>query len=204
MGERGTVLAVGAHPDDIELGCGGTIARYCTEGTRVICVYLTKGEKSGDANARMQESIQACNLLGVQEIHFGDFEDAEVSCTHDGIAFLESYYQKYHPTAVFSHSIHEMHQDHRNTAYLSLAAFRYVPRLLSYETPRVMGSFVPNYFIDVSRWVDVKRKALEVHKTQMEKTYMDYQSMLNLASYRGRQANIEAAEAFEVVRYVED
>ena len=203
VGKAGTVLAIGAHPDDIELGCGGTIARYCSEGTRVICVYLTGGGKGGNAETRKKESIEACSVLGVREIHFGDFEDTEISCKHDEITFLEGFYEGYQPTVALTHSIHEMHQDHRNTAYVSLAAFRYVPALLSYETPRVMGTFAPSYFIDINRWIDLKRKALEAHKSQMQKTYMNFQSMLNLASYRGRQANIDAAEAFEVVRYVE-
>ena len=198
-----TVLAVGAHPDDIELGCGGTIARYTSEGTQVICVYLTRGEKSGEPGTRESESIQACGLLGVRDVRFADFKDTEVPCKHDGVEFLEKFYDKYQPTIVFTHSIHEMHQDHRNAAYLSLAAFRYVPGILSYETPRVMGTFSPNYFIDISHWIDLKRKALEMHRSQREKTYMNYRSMVNLASYRGRQASIEAAEAFEVVRYVE-
>lgn len=203
VGRNRVVLAVGAHPDDIELGCGGSIARHCSEGGRVICIYLTRGEESGEPSRRTQESIRACNVLGVKEIHFGDFKDTEVPCTHDGISFLEGFYNKYRPGAVFTHSIHEMHQDHRNAAYLSLASFRYVPRLLSYETPRVMGSFAPSYFVDISHWIDAKRKALEAHTSQKEKDYMDYSSVLNLASYRGRQANIKSAEAFEVVRYVE-
>jgi len=202
-GKNRKVLAVGAHPDDIELGCGGTIARYASEGYDVTCVYLTHGEKSGLPNLRKSESIEACRLLGAQDVHFADFRDTEIPCKHEGIDFLENLYNKYQPTMVFTHSIQETHQDHRNAAYLSLAAFRYVPGILSYETPRVLGTFSPNYFVDISRWMDVKQKALEMHKSQKQKTYMNYRSMLNLASYRGSQANIEAAEAFEVVRYVE-
>lgn len=71
------ILAVGAHPDDIELGCGGTLCRAAELGARVIAVFLTR-ELSGDAEIRMRESRDALKVLGVKEVFFGDFPDTEI------------------------------------------------------------------------------------------------------------------------------
>ncbi len=197
------ILAVGAHPDDIELGCGGTLSAASTDGKRIIAVFLTKGEKSGDPEMRMQESKAALSILGVRDVVFGDFTDTEIPSSHKGVEFLENLFELYKPETVLTHTLHDTHQDHRQVAWLSLSAFRNAPRLLAYETPRATGSFAPAYFIDISGSVRIKWDALKCHFSQKEKRYLAYESMVNLASFRGNQANLSAAEAYEVLRYVE-
>jgi LmbE family N-acetylglucosaminyl deacetylase len=78
-----------------------------------------------------------------------------------------------------------------------------VQRILAYETPRVNAAFSPNYFVDISECVDSKWNALKMHESQRSKRYLAYESMVNLASFRGSQVGLRAAEAFEVVKYVE-
>jgi LmbE family N-acetylglucosaminyl deacetylase len=197
------ILAVGAHPDDIELGCGGTIRAASVSGKKVIAVFLTKGEKSGDPQLREAESKRALGILGVNEVFFGDFPDTEIPSSHKGVEFLERIYDSFKPDAVLTHTLHDTHQDHRQVSCLSLSAFRNAPRLLGYETPRATGSFSPNYFVDISGYVSCKWDALKCHLSQSDKRYLAYESMVNLASFRGNQAGLVSAEAFEVIRYVE-
>jgi LmbE family N-acetylglucosaminyl deacetylase len=197
------ILAVGAHPDDIELGCGGTLASVVKSGKKVIAVYLTKGAISGNPDVRYKESIAALDYLGIKEVYFGDFPDAEIGCSHEVIEFLESFAREKKPDTVLTHTVNDIHQDHRNVGWLSLSAFRNVPKLLAYETPRVTGAFSPNYFVDISNFIKDKWNALKCHKSQKTKRYIAYESMVNLASFRGAQVNLPAAEAFEVVRYIE-
>jgi LmbE family N-acetylglucosaminyl deacetylase len=197
------VLAVGAHPDDIELGCGGVIAAAAARGKRVIAVFLTKGEKSGDPETRALESRAALKILGVNEVYFGDFPDTEVPNGCKGIDFLEGIFESCKPKTVLTHTVHDVHQDHRQVAWLSMSAFRNATRLLAYETPRVTGEFQPSYFIDISNYVTDKWKALQCHMTQKSKRYLAYESMVHLSSFRGSQVNLPAAEAFEVIRYIE-
>jgi len=71
------ILAVGAHPDDIELGCGGTLSGASKLGKKVIAIFLSKGEQSGSPEVRLKESIEALRTLGVKEVHFGDFPDTD-------------------------------------------------------------------------------------------------------------------------------
>jgi len=197
------ILAVGAHPDDVELGCGGTLCQAIKTGVRVIAIFMTKGELSGVAKVRVKESIDALSVLGVKEIYFGDFPDTEVPNSRKAIDFLEQFSSKDNPDIVLTHTVNDIHQDHRQVGWLSMSAFRNVSRILAYETPRVTSTFSPNYFVDISECVDLKWKALKCHRSQKNKRYLAYESMVNLASFRGSQVNIPAAEAFEVVKYVE-
>jgi LmbE family N-acetylglucosaminyl deacetylase len=197
------ILAIGAHPDDIELGCGGTIRSASVAGKKVIAIFLTKGEKSGSPNVRALESKEALSILGVNEVHFGDFPDTEIPNSSRVIDFLERFAIDHKPDTVLTHTVNDVHQDHRQVGWLSLSAFRNVPRLLAYETPRATGSFNPSYFVDISKHVKYKWEALKCHLSQKQKRYIAYESMVNLSTFRGSQVDLSAAEAFEVIRYVE-
>jgi LmbE family N-acetylglucosaminyl deacetylase len=197
------ILAVGAHPDDIELGCGGTIRAVSKLGKKVIAVFLSKGEQSGDPEVRSKESIAALSFLGVKEVYFGDFPDTEIPCSRRAIDFLEAFFVANKPETILTHTVNDIHQDHRQVGWLSISAFRNAPKLLAYETPRVTPAFSPTYFVDITNCVSDKWTALKCHFSQKTKRYITYESMVNLASFRGSQVNLPAAEAFEVVRYVE-
>lgn len=203
MFKSNSILAVGAHPDDVELGCAGTLCNAIKDGVKVAAVYLTKGELSGDPKVRTGESIEALGVLGVKNVHFGDFPDTEIPGCRKAIDFLEQYVAMYKPDLVLTHTVNDTHQDHRQVGWLSLSAFRNVRRMLAFETPRVTSAFSPNYFVDISDCVNAKWEALKRHVSQTGKRYIAYESMVNLASFRGSQVGLANAEAFEVVRFVE-
>jgi LmbE family N-acetylglucosaminyl deacetylase len=198
-----TILAVGSHPDDIELGCGGTICQAAKQGAKIIAVYMTRGELSASPEVRMEESKKALAYLGVTDVYFGTFTDSEIPQSRKSIDFLESFAIKYNPEIVLTHTTNDVHQDHRQTGWVSISAFRNVPKILAYETPRVTSSYSPKYFVDISNSTDAKWKALQCHNSQRSKRYLAYESMVSLASFRGSQVGLAAAEGFEVVKFVE-
>ncbi|MCW4048011.1 MAG: PIG-L family deacetylase [Candidatus Bathyarchaeota archaeon] len=198
------ILAVGAHPDDIELGCGGTLYKATKRGTRVIAIFLTKGEKSGKAETRVKESTDALHVLGVNEVYFEGFPDTEIPDSFRAVNYLEQFAVKYKPDVVFTHTVNDTHQDHRRVGWLSMSAFRNVPKILAYETPRVRPAhFLPSFFVDITGCVGKKSEALKCHVSQQEKRYLAYESTVNLASFRGSQVGVREAEAFEIVKYVD-
>ena len=210
-GGRPAVLFVGAHPDDIELGCAGTIRVFVEKGYRVKCVYVTKGGYAGSPFQRESESRGALDLLGVkqEDIVFGDFADTRIPATVDTIKFLQDQYIAQSQGkdtvdrsvyAAFVHSTHDVHQDHRAVAECSLTAFRHVPRIFAYEAPSSIGAFNPTAFVDITSHRQIKHDALMLHKSQvaLERSYLEYEAMTNLARFRGRQGGVEFAEAFEV------
>lgn len=198
------IVAIGAHPDDIELGCGGTLYKSALRGKRVVAVFLTRGEKSGDAAIRTNESTEALHVLGVNDIHFLDFPDTEIPGSFEAIDSLEKFAIRYNPDMVLTHTINDTHQDHRQVGWLTMSAFRNAAKILAYETPRVQpGLFSPVYFVDITGAVDKKWEALRCHVSQKKKRYLAYESTVNLASFRGNQVGVKEAEAFEVVKYMD-
>lgn len=206
------VIFVGAHPDDIELGCGGTIRMFVEKGYTVKCVYVTKGGYTGSPYDRERESREACAHLGVsrENIVFGDFADTRVPESVDTIKFLQDSYiaqsqGKDHlyldVYAAFVHTTHDVHQDHRAVSNCCLTAFRRVPRIYAYEAPSSIGAFNPTAFVDITAYHTIKHEALQCHQSQLKlgsRYYLEYESMMNLARFRGRQGGCEFAEAFEV------
>jgi len=207
--EKPKVLFVGAHPDDVELGCGGTIAVLNNLGYGVQIIYATKGGKGkvpGDGpEVRVKESIRACVKLGAdrRKIFFGDFEDTRVPDSFAMISFLEELFLRAQNTyAVFIPSIHEVHQDHRAVAIAGLTAFRNAHRVFAYESPSTTAAFCPTSFVDISGFLKDKWDALKCHESQIaqRRMYMEYKAMLRISSFRGRQIGVKYAEAFETVK----
>ncbi len=158
------VAFVGAHPDDIEISCGGSVAYFVEKGYEVWCVLLTKGEKGlgtkNGSDIRARESIEALKYLGVnrKNIVFGDFEDTQIPNSIELIHFLETF-NFGNPEdiyAVFFHSESDYHQDHQVTSKACQVAFRHVRRILTYESPSVTSSFFPSVFVDISEYIRKK------------------------------------------------
>ena len=194
------IIAIGAHPDDIELGCGGTISYLSDRGYNVFCIFVTKGEVGGDPIIRQRESKAACDILGAKEVIFGDFIDTEVPNSRDLITFLEKFATDKKPEMVFIPNENDTHQDHRNLSLSCLPAFRKSPTILSYESPSTTSAFIPQFFFNIEAQLPKKKLCLEMHQTQKERDYLEWKAMLSLASYRGNQCGSLYAEAFESVR----
>jgi len=193
------ILAVGAHPDDIELGCGGTLYKSVNLGSRVIALYMSKGGKTSDTNVRMKESTEALKILGVKEVYFENFPDTEIPHSFEAINCLEQYASKFKPDMVLTHSVNDMHQDHRTVGWLAMAAFRNVPKILAFEAPRVRpAAFLPTYFVNITGCVNKKAQALHCHVSQKGKRYLAYDSTVNLASFRGSQVGVVTAEPLKL------
>ncbi len=197
-------IYVGSHPDDIELGCGGTLAHFADKKYNNVCVVLSNGEKGGDPKLRVKETTKALKYLGASKIYFGNFKDTEITHGHEVILFLEDIAKRHKPDYAFIPSLNEIHQDHRNTALACYPAFRGIPKILSYEAPTTTQFFSPTYFINTEKYFEMKKKAINFHKTQKARSYTQYEAMLSLASYRGIQIYRKIAEAFEVFRFLED
>ena len=72
------ILAIGPHPDDIEIGCAGTLIKYAQRGHEVSLLIITKGEKGGNSHVRYEEQLKAAELMGVKDVFWGGFKDTEL------------------------------------------------------------------------------------------------------------------------------
>jgi LmbE family N-acetylglucosaminyl deacetylase len=198
------VLAVGAHPDDIELGCGATLLAHRRQGHRLALLVMTTGEQGPQAaRSRVQEQEDAARLLGA-ELFWGGFEDGAVSDGRGAIDVVQEAIRAGEADVVYTHTDRDSHQDHRATAVASLAACRRLCRVLMYESP-TSAAFSPSVFVDAKGLVEAKVDVLRAHVSQVLKNgLVDLEAVEAQARYRGFQARVRQAEAFEVDRFVWD
>lgn len=195
------ILAVGAHPDDIELGCGGTLRKHVLNNDEVYYVIASSGEKSGDKDKRRSETMAAAELMGVSDIYFLNLPDTMIM--HDGItvSLLDECMKKIEPEIVYVHSPKDYHQDHANIAKSVLSASRNMrSSIFLYETPSTTIEFRPVAYNDISEMFEHKLKCIEQYVSQNDKEYLEKEAIIGLAKVRGRTIGVEFAEAYEVAR----
>ncbi|MEX5259378.1 PIG-L deacetylase family protein [Kocuria sp. CPCC 205263] len=198
---RRKILAVGAHPDDLELACGGTLAKLVDAGHEVRGLVMSSGEVGGNSRARPEEARQGASFLGLSDMRVLDFPDTRLETVgNDMVAAIESAMTEFGPDVVFTHSAHDQHQDHYAVHQATLRAARAHHSILCFESPSVTRDFDPSVFVDIDGYVDVKVEAVLTHRNQAGKPYMTPQRVRAMAAFRGAQAKNSNAEAFEPVR----
>ena len=196
------ILAIGAHPDDIELGCAGTILEITKTGGKAWGLVLTNGEKSGDPEIRRKEAIGAGKILKMEKIFFGDLPDTRVEEGVETISVIENVIEAVKPDTLITHSLSDTHQDHRNCARATISAARNIPTIVSFEPPSLTPLFHPTLYVDISSTFNEKILALQQYASQNDKEFLKIDAIKGLAKFRGYQAKVEYAEAFEVVKLI--
>lgn len=202
-----TVLAIGAHPDDIEIGCSATLLKHKRNGAKIYLLVLTKGEASGDPEIREKECRRAAELIGAERIIFGELEDTKIDDGIKTILTIEKMIHQVNPDIIYTHTLKDTHQDHRNTAFATLSAGRRCKKIFMYESPRTFREFSPQLYIDVDEEFQQKKKILSLFSSQSEKEWWAIGpkatlALEGLALFRGFQAGVQWAEAFEVSKMV--
>ena len=207
---KNVIIAIGAHPDDIEIGCGGTIRSFSLQGAEIYFIIGTLGEKcivkdideQALIDKRQQESINASKYLGVKNVFFLGLPDTHIEHNGTSVTAIEKYIKQINPNFVFTHSKEDNHQDHRNMAFATLSACRRQKlNILHYETPTTAQSFLPAVFNDISSTINYKIETLGLFSTQNEKIYLDKEAIRGLAKYRGYISGFEYAEGFEMSKF---
>jgi len=202
--DTNTVLAIGPHPDDVELGCFGTLAAYANHGHQVHILVMTDGSRGGDPEKRREECLQSAALIGA-EVHFAGILDCHVADSFETIDMIETLLRQVKPRVVFGPSGKDAHQDHRNTALATVSAARKFPdQVLVYQTPSTTTDFTPTFHVDVTDYYHIKEEAVRIHTSQSEKYYAATSAVEALAKYRGFYLGSAKGyvEAFEVTRSV--
>lgn len=207
-----TILFIGAHPDDIALGCAISVRDHFEKKDRVKTIVLTIGEKGsgGELLNRGTEEVNSIQVLapGSENIVL-DFPDTMLS---NHIAEIISTLRKIvlddMPYAVYIPSRHDFHQDHVATYQSAMAVFNNlnIGKIICYETPSTLPTFSPNYF-KVYRAEDFKMKSasLSCHLSQSKKGYISSEMLYSIGKMRAAQSrhHDQLAEAFEIVRISE-
>jgi len=200
------IIVVGAHPDDPESICGGTMALLAKMGSEVVSAYLTRGEAGIEgvshleaAKIRTDEALKACQILKARPEFLGQIDG---SCEITQIRYKEmlDFLKNEIPDIVFTHWPIDTHRDHRICSSLVLDAWLNLGRKFSlYYCEAMTGeqsqNFSPTDYVDISSVIKAKHEACFVHKSQKpEEWYM--KSHGNMEKFRGMEYNCEFAEAF--------
>ena len=219
------VLAFGAHPDDVELGCGGTIAKLISEGKKVAIVDLTKGELGtrGTDQTRTLEAAEASDILGITARENLGMKDGFLTNSEEYQLRIVKMVRKYQPEIVFCNAIDDRHPDHAKAAKLVSDAC-FLSGLIKIETelegklqtawrPKQVFHYIqwkniePDFVMDITGFLDKKIEACLAYKTQFydpnssePMTPIATKDFLESLTYRaqdlGRLSGVEYAEGF--------
>jgi LmbE family N-acetylglucosaminyl deacetylase len=197
------ILAVGAHPDDIEFGCGGTLLKYSMCGHNIFPLVLTKGNVGGDPEVRAREQKNAADFMGAKEVFWGDFEDTQLIDSRETILKIEEVMRAVSPDIMFLNYYDDVHQDHRAAAQAGISASRYVKEVLFYEVPTTQR-FDPDIFVDIMDILAKKMELIKKHASQVDRTRVNnlsiVESVQSCANFRGYQGRVKFAEGFKALR----
>jgi LmbE family N-acetylglucosaminyl deacetylase len=219
-----SILVIVAHADDEVLGCGGTIARHVAEGDAVYIIFMADGvgsrgnAQSAELQRRNEARDAALKILGVTEWHVLDFPDNRMDSVPllEVVQALEPIVSKIQPERVYTHHHGDLNVDHRVTHQAVLTACRPLPgssvrEILVFEvisstewaTPG-LAPLIPNAFVDISEYLPKKLEALAAYELEMRAAphSRSVGHVESLARHRGNSVGVEAAEGFEVVRWV--
>jgi LmbE family N-acetylglucosaminyl deacetylase len=218
------ILVIATHPDDEVLGCGGTIARHAARGDRVEVLVVTRGAPdlySDDQVKQLRKELESAHaVLGITAAHFLDFPAPrlDVVPSHELADSIGAKVAMIHPDALYIPHRGDLHSDHRCVFQAALVAARpigprIVRRLASYETlsetewsaPAAEDAFLPSVFVDISRQLEQKRKAMAAYRSQLREFPhpRSLEAVECLARLRGSTAGVAAAEAFQLIREIE-
>jgi len=202
-----TVLAIGAHPDDVELGCGAALLRYRAAGYAIRAIVLSNGENGmrqspgARSTTRRVEAMKAGKVMRLDSLSVFDFPDTRLFSRRDQVKrAIEEEILRCQPEIIFTHTASDLHFDHRMVHNATIEASRHVPTVLCYENPNTPATFRPNFFIDVSPYISRKIDALRCHVSQTRKPYFQPELIRSIARMRGNQAHVRFAEGFEAIR----
>lgn len=207
------VLAIGAHFDDVELGCGGALAKHVKAGDSVYAFVATvSGFSNADkqsvrgSGAARKEGEAAMKALGVKELICGDFNTFEVEFVEALNVKIIKIVEEKKIDLIYTHWSGDVHHDHKAVASSSLHAGRHVKRLLMYRSNwyHSTADFRGNFYVDITEHWAAKEAAIRCHASEMErvgKTWLSF--FANEAANAGQRIGVKQAEVFEVVKWLD-
>jgi N-acetylglucosamine malate deacetylase 1 len=215
------ILVIAPHPDDEVIGCGGTIASYCKQGSEVHVLIVTRGDKLFDQKQVVRarkEALAACNLLGVKKLHFADLPAIKLDTLpqYKINEVLLDFFRQIEPDILFIPFLGDINRDHQIVHKSCMVAAR--PTLMSleaiycYETlsstnwnsPGLTPQFSPNVFMNITDTIEMKIQALKSYASKIKEYPHECspESAWAISQYRGGFVNLPHAEAFMCMRQI--
>ena len=205
------VLGVGAHFDDLELGCSGTLMRHKMNGDHVIMVVITDssymnadGVTIRKADIAIQEGQKAAEIIGAELITL-NYQTFYVPFDEGLTKELNHIIESRKIDCIYSHWGHDIHRDHQLAGRATMMAGRHVPRFLMYRSNYYDADqeFRGNFYVDITDVMERKVEVIKAHQSELERlryVWLDFFTKQN--ENDGQKIGVKYAECFEVVRYL--
>jgi LmbE family N-acetylglucosaminyl deacetylase len=205
------ILAIGAHADDLEIGCGGLLIKAKQNGWEVKKVILTDsdftdyyGRTIRTKNEVRDEERQANEIMGIDPEYL-NFETKSLPYDRISVEAINEIIDRYKPDLILTHWPFDTHQDHRNASLATISAGRNYNNILFYEpfppSGRSYVAFKPQVYVDITGQMETKAKAIRAHHSQVKRYGVHWiESIKGRAKMRGFECNCKYAESFEVLR----
>ncbi len=207
------ILAIGAHLDDIEIACGGTLAKAIQAHHEVKVLIMSKsgytnkeGQIQRSDDVAVKEGLNALHVLGISNIEILDFETKDIPFRSDVVNAIDVCMAKYNPDIIFTHHPFDTHQAHEGVSKASIAAARRKNTLFFYEpiTPsgRSYVAFKPTLYVDIEDTLEKKIESLKCHTSEYNKFGAEdwIEGVRCRCGFRGYEIGKKFAEAFEILR----
>ena len=207
------ILVVGAHLDDIELACGGTIAKAIKNGHKIKTLIMSKSgytNKEGSVQrsdaVAVKEGVNALKTLGVTDIEILDFPTKDIPFRSDVVNAIDVIMSDYDPDIIFTHHPFDTHQAHEGVAKATIAAARRKNTVFFFEPIQPSGrsyvAFKPDLYVGIDETIDTKIAALKKHKSEYNKFGGEnwISGVKSRCGFRGYEIGKKYAEAFEILR----
>ena len=207
------ILAIGAHLDDIEIACGGTLAKAIEAGHHVSVLIMSKsgytnkeGQVQRSDDQAVKEGLNALHTLGIQDIEILDFETKDIPFRSDVVNAIDLCLAKQNPDMIFTHHPFDTHQAHEGVSKATIAAARRKNTVFFYEpiTPsgRSYVAFKPTMYVDIGTTLDKKIESLKCHTSEYNKFGAEdwIEGVRCRCGFRGYEIGKKFAEAFEILR----
>jgi two-component system response regulator HydG len=195
-----SVLAIGAHPGDVEIGAAGTLLAHKAAGLAVTILTLSRGALDAAGMGGGGEPEGAAPVIGTR-VNLDEIGGPSSGEGDDAAAAVERLIAKTQPAVVYTHSVHDARQDHRNTHAAVVAAAWKIGRVYCFQSPSATADFRPTRFVAIDDHIDGKLSAVRAFAFQPEvRDYLDPDLVTSTARYWSRYCEARHAEAFEVVR----
>ena len=207
------ILAIGAHLDDIEIACGGTLAKAIEAGHDVSVLIMSKsgytnknGEIQRSDDTAVTEGLNALHTLGIRNIEILDFETKDIPFRSDVVNAIDLRVSSQNPDIIFTHHPFDTHQAHEGVSKASIAAARRKNTVFFYEpiTPsgRSYVAFKPTLYVDIESTLNKKIESLKCHTSEYNKFGAEdwIEGVRSRCGFRGYEIGKKFAEAFEILR----
>lgn len=197
---RSTVMAIAAHVDAVESGCGGILLRHLDQGHRVVIFVLTQSEEDGSRSDRLGEAELAARLMGCRVV-FADLPPGSIENNPEASEAVARVLEAFEPSLLYVPSVQDSHADRRGAHTAALAAGTSVPSVYGYQSRSSTVEFQPSVFVEVSEYIQRKKEILTLFQTpDLNRPWLTPAFVDASAIYWSRFAGFRRVEPLEVIR----